>query len=783
MGSRRVAALVRCALVAIGLGLLVPAIARAQDVLCDHGEREVSAVRFEGNTTFSADELSARVLSTPSSSIRHLIRVPGVGRRRCYPDIGLQNDILNLRTFYRNYGFYDTQVDTAVVTIAPQRVDIVFRITEGPPLILDSLAIVGLDSVPERDRILRDSVVKVGQRVGPLLVAAQIDTITNRLRNNGYPKATIFQAFDTHAAEHLAELTLTVQPGARAHFGNIAVNGVGVTGGPAHIDSSVVLGLLGFRPGDLYSETAIINARRHLYDLAVYRHVDVTVDSTWTHGDSVADVVLDLREDYFKQVDTDFGWGQVDCFKVNATYTDKNFQNQARRLDLTARLWKLGYAKKVGNDFTRSLCYTKYLDADSTLGSSKLNDYFGATIRYPTLFGRPFTPAFSIYTERQSQYQAYLRSTDIGFDLSATREVARQTPFRIGYTFEHGATQADPLVLCAIFSRCTLEERNDATRRLRLGIASASIQRTRTDNLVAPTRGYSTAVELRYSAPFLASDDELRFYKGTAEYSIYRTLQRGVIFAARARGGFIHGGDEQNGNRLPPPQERLYAGGPTTVRGFQQNQLGPQVYLLDDAGVTICTDVTQTPCPAAAETSFVKIAGDTTNPPFYIQSNGRRQLRSIPSGGNVLAVFNAELRIRDPFFTELLEYIPFVDAGQVWITQVSREFKGQSQLAVTPGLGIRYYSPVGPVQLNLGYNRYNAVPGAAYYTVPVNIPGRPLLCVAPAGAPLSAIPIITRDAEKGSLNSTSQTCPAYSPPGRGGFFHHINLTLSIGTDF
>src|ERR1044072_1171925 len=99
-------------------------------------------------------------------------------------------------------------------------------IDEGQPMILDSLAIVGLDSVPERDRILRDSVVKVGQRVGQLLVAAQMDTITNRLRNNGYPNAAIFRNVVTHRSEHRAEVELNVQTGARAHIGNIAGRGV-----------------------------------------------------------------------------------------------------------------------------------------------------------------------------------------------------------------------------------------------------------------------------------------------------------------------------------------------------------------------------------------------------------------------------------------------------------------------------------------------------------------------------------------------------------------------------
>lgn len=773
MGTRRVAALVRRALVAIGLVSALPAMAAAQDVLCDAGERQVRAVRFVGNTTFSDDELSVRVLSTPTPTLRRVTKF--VGPKRCFPDIGLANDVLNLRNFYRNYGFYDTAIDTSVVVLAPDRVDIVFRITEGAALILDSLDIAGLDSVPEARRILRDSVVKVGERVGLLLVAAQMDTIINRLRNTGYPKATVFQAFDTHASEHRAELSLNVVPGARAHIGAIAVRGVGVEGGPARIDSSVVLGLLGFRPGDLYNETAIADARRHLYDLAVYRHVDVTVDSTWAHGDSLADIDVDLREDFFKQVDSDFGWGQLDCFKTNLVYTDKNFQNQARRLDLTARLSKLGYAKKVGSDFTRNFCDRHYLDADP-LGSSKLNDYFGATIRYPTLFGRPFTPAFSMYTERQSQYQAYLRSTDVGFDVSASRDVARQTPFRLAYTFEHGATNAEPVVLCAIFSRCSTQEQADVTKRLRLGIASASIRRTRTDNLVAPTRGYAATGDVRYSAPFLASDEELRFFKTTAEFSLYRTVRRGMIFAARARGGLIAGGSEANGSQLPPPQERLYAGGPNTVRGFQQNQLGPQVYLLDDNGVTVCRGMTL-PCTDTTTVAEATAAGSQV----YILSNGKRQQRSVPVGGNVLAVLNAELRIRDPFFTNLLEYVPFLDAGQVWINRVQQDVH-QPGLAVTPGLGLRYYSPVGPIQVNLGYNRYDAVQGVAYYTVPATTAAaqrRPLLCVTPQGEAPVVIDLSTSATSAPVVNCSN----AYRPPGQAGFFRRINLTLSIGTDF
>ena len=65
----------------------------------------------------------------------------------------------------------------------------------------------------------------------------------------------------------------------------------------------------------------------------------------------------------------------------------------------------------------------------------------------------------------------------------------------------------------------------------------------------------------------------MSFFKATADVSWYRQITRRTVFFARVRGGAISLGN------LLPPQERLYAGGANSVRGFQQNELGPIVYL------------------------------------------------------------------------------------------------------------------------------------------------------------------------------------------------------------
>jgi outer membrane protein assembly factor BamA len=758
--SVRVAALVRPLVVASLLFIAaLPARLLAQEVDCDSpNDKRVRALRFQGNTTFGSDQLSAFVLTTPSSFTRRYFHwFFGAGAERCLPDIGLGSDVINLTQFYKNYGYYDTKVDTAVTPVARGVVDVTFKIDEGQPIILDTLQITGLDSVARRGEILKSLRLKVGGRFGDIDMRADEDSIVNRLRNAGYPRATVFPSRSVNKAGHRATVELAVVPGPLANFGTIAITSVSRRNTRGQIDSSVVLHLLGFKSGDRYSDKAMSDAKRNLYNLGTYLHVGIDVDSTSAHGDSVADVSVDLREDYLHQFDREEGWATLDCFRVNAQYTDKNFLDNAQRLELTGRVSKIGFGKPADFRGIRSLCRHE-LDADS-IGSSKLNYYAGATLRRPTLFGSHWIPAYSAYTERRGQYLSFLRTTYLGLEASATRDIGEGMPLRGAYTFEYGQTQAEPAVLCAVFARCTVESLADAQRKSRLAVLSTSLRRVRTDDPVEPTAGYTIGGEIRGGAPFIYSDPQLTFGKATVDASWYRRFMKRTVFAARARGGFIQ--SSTAGDALLPPQERLFAGGANSVRGFGQNELGPIVYLLDNTQIT----------------KIGQDNGDT----IYVAKPGTRANRTSPVGGNLLLVLNAELRIRDPFFPSLFEYVPFIDGGQVWTRQVAGKNLNREVLAVTPGLGLRIFSPIGPIQANAGYNPNRGRPGPAYFPTPIdpNSARAPLICVTAPGE--TPVPV---KYGSGRPDQNLAACPATFVPGRSaGFFSRFVLTLSIGTDF
>ena len=740
------------AVAVVGLvSILVVAPLRAQDVECDVGRVEVRSLRFQGNRTFSDDDLSARVLTTPSSFAKRYLRI--IGTPRCYPSDGLQADVRNLTLFYRNNGFYEARVDTLVNVLGPKVVGVTFRIDEGQPILIDSLSTSGLDSIANRGDIRGNLQLTPGGRFSPLSMLTDIDSIVTRLRNLGYVHAAVYPAYSVRQRDRRAEVALDVVPGLRARVGAVIVQSASVTNGRPQIDSAVVLRILGFRTGDWYSDHALLDGQRNLYQLGAYRHVGIALDTTRQHADTLADIVVDLREDYMRQIDEQEGWATLDCFRTSVQYTDKNFLHQAHHVDVTGRLSKVGWGTPTNWKISRqNLCYRPLLDADS-ISSSTVNYYIGATLREPGLFGSHWVPSYSLFSERRGEYKAYLRRTDLGGEAAATRIIGRGMPLRLAYTLEYGQTRAQPTTLCLVFSRCDVPSQEEVQRRLRLGIASASWQRIRTDNVVAPASGTAVGAELRFAEPWLGSDQTLKFVKGTFDGSFYAPIRPEIVLATRLRLGAI------GGSTLPPQEERLYAGGATSVRGFQQNELGSVVYLLDANAIRV----------------------DSLNDSTFAYSvlPGKRAQRTIPVGGNQLIVTNVELRFRDPFFPTLLQYVLFTDAGEVWSRQPGARRLGFTSLQVTPGAGLRVFSPVGPINVNAGYNPYGSRAAQAYF--PDKTGNQPLICVSTAGvAPI----LVRRVAATNELIQDAAECPAtFSPPRSSNFFKKLTLTISIGTGF
>ncbi|MDB4869284.1 MAG: surface antigen [Gemmatimonadales bacterium] len=713
---------------------------------------------FEGNNSFSDAELAKTIVTTPSAWARRYLYLPFTVKH-CLDRTELPNDRARLIIFYRRRGYPRVTVDTVVKPLGKGAVEVRFKINEGPPIILKSFVLRGVDSVPERAQIIRGLPVREGGRFDRFAIDAAADTVRERLHNNGYPRADAVNSFTVNDTTLSAWDTLTVTPGPRTRIGAIKIQVTPVPLKKQQIPTRIVRRIMGLDSGRLFREDEIVDAQRALYQTEAYQHVSITADSS---RDSLVTLYANLAEAPMHAARVGAGYGTLDCFRVTSEYTDYNFLNGARRLDLNARVSKIGIGRPLSG--APGFCPTAKKDVFSNL----LSYYLGATLRQPVFFGLRTVPTLTVYSQSVSEYNAYRRTTAIGGVASVVWRSATRTPVNLSYSMDLGRTEAQPALFCALFNLCDAEERQRVEKTQRLAILSLSATRDNSNSLLSPTRGSIIRVEARHSSPFILSDTALQFNKFVGDASRYINAGGGNVLALRIRGGVVYGRSLGSTTGFIPPSERLYAGGPTTVRGFAQNELGSAIYI--------------------ASTPFLVVSDTTVGglPDTVVRDTSGIQRRVVPVGGNSLVVANIELRLRSPILPELLQLTLFTDAGEVW-NRGSTSALGGVKLKVTPGIQMTAFSPVGPVRFAVGYNPYRRPTGPLYYeATSANYAGAPLLCVSPgndvrthfsAPDPKTNAVTITQDITAGG-------CPAtYQPRQDNSFRSKLTFSFAIGQAF
>ncbi|NIP81252.1 MAG: BamA/TamA family outer membrane protein, partial [Gemmatimonadetes bacterium] len=285
-----------------------------------------------------------------------------------------------------------------------------------------------------------------------------------------------------------------------------------------------------------------------------------------------------------------------------------------------------------------------------------------------------------------------------GAYVSVSRSLGRNAALTLAYRPELTELQrASELTFCVNFLACAenIEELSDALSEPHwLSPLTLSYTMDRTDALFTPSRGYILRADLEYASRSTGSD--FAYTRLLGEGSAYMGEPEGLILAARVRGGIGWPHEGVSGIGLNP-QKRFFAGGPNSVRGFDQYRLGPTLLGIDAVPWLVDGDDPATEradgagCTAAAVNAGSCDAG--------MLASGLFDLR--PSGGEVLLEGNLELRFPIPVLSGRVRGAAFVDAGQVW---TSRDDVALAGVVTTPGVGLRYYSPIGPIRLDAAFN-------------------------------------------------------------------------------
>jgi outer membrane protein insertion porin family len=216
-----------------------------------------------------------------------------------------------------------------------------------------------------------------------------------------------------------------------------------------------------------------------------------------------------------------------------------------------------------------------------------------------------------------------------------------------------------------------------------------------------PSAGSSQRASFNVTTP----NSEVNFFKTTADAKWYFPLTRNQRWTvlARLRFGYGNGyGDENGLEQILPFNENFTAGGADTLRGFENNTVGPRgVQLIRNSLIT-------TP------TGIPILGSDDTN-------NITMSSRSL--GGNAMALGGLEFIVPTPFvdseFDNSVRTSIFYDVGNVWDTEFQYDqykdlsvvqvrqsssnietlpdFSDWKQYRSSAGVSVQWISPMGPM--------------------------------------------------------------------------------------
>lgn len=664
----------------------------------DTSRPEVKELNFRGVKSLPEGDLR-KALATQQSSCHAIIYKPicraGVSSPTFYdhryldPD-EFKRDVVRLLVFYFRRGYRDAKVDTSVVRIADNKVRITMTVTEGPPTVTQRVTLDGVGrALPPRDT-LREVTPDVGTPFNLLSLDSSVTRIRDRIWERGYVDAEIKLTTAVNDSTRTGEADIKVTPRRRVTIGDIRIEGT------ERISEQTIRNSLSIEKGDVFRLSRISNSQRALYESGLFRKavIDTAARDSSALPDSVKGLVVRVVEGPQREASTSFGFTTADFAQVEGTFTHNYLAGSPLKLDASLT---------IGNLLAKQLTHNSFFaDISNIVEDNDLGRYYAPTYQASLdltrrWFGSPRnTIGVGLFGHRRSS-PGVLIDHGYGANATFTRLLAIKVPLSVRYQFEETSVDAGDVYFCVNYGVCDNSTIKALRGNQKLSPLSFTLSIDRTDIPFSPTRGILARAEFEHASKFTASD--FRYNRASVDVAAYRKIGfRRSVVAAHVRAGWVDplsstagavGGSSLLSDNLQilHPRKRFYAGGSQSVRGFGENQLGPRVLTVAkatlDSGATVGKE--KIVCaPAAPSTECLAALKDD-------------DFQTRPLGGTTLLEGGVEMRV--PLFGSIVGAL-FVDGGVLGNGSVTTITKGKA--AITPGFGIRYKSPVGPIRIDLG---------------------------------------------------------------------------------
>ncbi len=509
----------------------------------------------------------------------------------------IESDIRTITAFYNALGYLNVEVKEPEIIINDRSVKIKFFINEGNQTIISNILFYGNQTISEND-ILREIPIRITDPYNEVDIAASRRKILEKYNKKGFLNTTV--TVDIKKNDTFADIIFYIDEGDITYFGKSVIVGNEKT------KYEVIKRGLIKKESSPFDYSILMKERQRLHRVGLFSDIDI---KALDQEDSKRDVLYKLSEAKAGAIEIAIGYAEYERFRG---LFDISYRN----------LWGLN---KYGS------FRTELSTLEQRFILTYLDQYFideRTHLKSALLYENK--KEINIDT-KEMRYRVKRTSASIGIE----RELNELLKADLSYNFL--VTQTFDVKPDVILSR------EDTGTLIISGIRTGLIYDSR-DNPFDPKRGILTGTSFTLASNIFFSETD--FAKLIFYFNNYQSLSKRIVLAFSLKGGIAQGFRK---TRELPLTERFFLGGRTTVRGFQQDTLGPK-------------------------------GADGT-----------------PIGGNSFGMASLELR------TEVgkgLGIVGFLDAGNVWLKTKDIDI---NDIRYTTGLGLRYTTPVGPIRIDYGH--------------------------------------------------------------------------------
>jgi outer membrane protein insertion porin family len=552
-----------------------------------------------------------------------------------YSRAKLNADLETLRSYYITRGYLEFRIDSTQVAISPDRKDltVTVNISEGEKFVVAGVKLDG-NYLGRDDEFKSLITIKPGEPYNGEQVTETTKAFNDYFGTFGYAFARVQARPEIDRVNNRVTLTLQAEPSRRVYVRRVSVGGNNKT------RDEVIRREFRQYEASWYDGDKIKLSRDRVDRLGFFTEVNVETQEVPGSPDQVDLTVnvaekptgsLQLGAGYSSsdKVALTFGISQENVFgSGNFLGVQVNTSKYNRTLSLTTTdpyFTKDGISRTISVYHTTTRPYSASEDGDYKLVNQ------GATIRFGVPFSEIDTVFFGIGLER--------------------------------YAFDPNGSSVYAGLVTPNSYLNYFQCKKDATGFLVLGCDQKSVWgvplsigwgRDSRDSALTPTTGRMQRANVE-----LGVGGDMQYIKTNYQYQQFFAINKQYTFSVNGEVGYA----KALGNKVYPIFKNFYAGGLGSIRGFEQNSLGPR-------------DV-----------------------PLFGQTDG------AALGGTKKAIFNAELSTPFPGAgnDRTLRLYGFFDVGNVFGSRAANvtdaQWSAQKKLRASVGLGVSWISPLGPLRL------------------------------------------------------------------------------------